>query len=434
MKIYNSSKQKFAGSSKLLQWGKLLTITGSKQVFVHGMGLLCGVLIIRSLSVTEYAWYTVANMILGMMTILADGGISAGVMSEGGKVWQDPKGLGKTLATGLYLRRKFAIGSLAVGIPILVYLLIHHGAGYVTIALIICSLVPSFFAALSDSLLEVVPKLHQDIGSLQRNQIVVAILRFIFTIPLYVFPLTFVAILASGFSRIYGNIKLKGITEKFVSKSDPDEIIKHQIIKVVRRILPGAIYYCISNQITIFLMSFFGNTISIGQIGALSRLSAGLTVLSMIFNMLIVPRFARLIADFSILKRRYLQIISINFLFLVLIVLCTYLFSSPLLFILGKEYSKLNYELLLVVMAGCASLFSGCNFALSSSRGWVISPFIEIGLHLSAIIAGILIFNFSQLKNALYYNLFLESTSIFVGTAFCLYKIYQQKNKLQITV
>lgn len=425
MRPSDVSKQKSETYAKMLSWGKLLSITGFKQGALQALGLICGILVIRTLSVKEYALYTVANTILGTMTILADGGIAAGVMSEGGKVWQQPEFLGRTLSTGLALRKRFSIGSLVVCVPVLVYLLLHHGASYLMITLIVLSIVPSFFAALSDSLLEIAPKLHQDIDTLQRNQIFVAILRLLLTIPLYVFPMTFIAILASGLSRMYGNIKLRTISNKFITKEQPDKVIQGEILSVVRRILPGSIYYCVSSQLTIFLMSFFGNTASIGQIGALSRLSAALAVLSMMFNMLIVPRFARLSAEYQLLKRRYLQIISINITFLIFIVILVYLFSNPLLAVLGKEYHNLNLELLLTVSAGCAALLSGFNFALSTSRGWVIKPVIEIGIHLSAVIIGIFLFNFSQLKNALYYNLFLESSSIIVGTIFCLYKIRQ---------
>ena len=70
----------------LLRWIKLIFVTGSAQIIVQATGLFCGILVIRLLPVNEYALYTLANTMLGTMTVLADSGISSGVMAQGGKV------------------------------------------------------------------------------------------------------------------------------------------------------------------------------------------------------------------------------------------------------------------------------------------------------------------------------------------------------------
>src|SRR5690606_14307653 len=137
-----------------MQWGKLLSVTAMAQIAVQALGMITGIFIIRLLPVEEYAYYTLANAMLGTMTILADGGIVSGVMAQGGKVWKDKEKLGIVLATGLHLRQRFAIGSLAVSLPILAYLLWQHGASALFIMLILLAIIPAFFSALSDSLLE----------------------------------------------------------------------------------------------------------------------------------------------------------------------------------------------------------------------------------------------------------------------------------------
>ena len=137
----------------IVHWIKLVFITGGTQISVQLITLAGGILIIRQLPTKEYAFYTIANAMLGTMSLLADGGISTGVMSQGGKVWNDREKLGIVMATGLHLRRRFAIFSLASSIPILSYLLWHNGASFWQILLIVLCIIPAFFAALSDSLL-----------------------------------------------------------------------------------------------------------------------------------------------------------------------------------------------------------------------------------------------------------------------------------------
>ena len=134
------------------------------------LALLRGILIIRLLPVQEYAFYTLANTMLGTMTVLADGGITTGVMAQGGKVWQNKEKLGIVLVTGLELMKNFGIGSLIISLPVLFYLLLHNGASWLMSSLIVLSMIPAFYASMSDSLLEIVPKLHQTILPLQRNQ------------------------------------------------------------------------------------------------------------------------------------------------------------------------------------------------------------------------------------------------------------------------
>src|SRR5690606_2402187 len=135
--------------SRISEWSKLIVITGSSQILIQALGFISGILVIRLLSIHEYALYTLANTMLGTLTILADGGISTGTMALGGKVWRDRDELGKVVATGLDLRKKFAVGSLLVSVPILIYLLRHHEASWLMTVLIVLSLIPAFFSALS---------------------------------------------------------------------------------------------------------------------------------------------------------------------------------------------------------------------------------------------------------------------------------------------
>src|SRR5215213_1625169 len=107
--------------ARIVEWGKLITLTGAAQIIVQALGFISGILIVRLLSVNEYALYTLANTMLGTLTILADSGISNGVMAQAGKVWQDKKKLGSVLVTGLALRKKFGIISLLVATPVMIY-------------------------------------------------------------------------------------------------------------------------------------------------------------------------------------------------------------------------------------------------------------------------------------------------------------------------
>ncbi|HSD06045.1 polysaccharide biosynthesis protein [Flavobacterium sp.] len=414
---------------KAIYWGKLVSITGSAQIIIQVVGFVSGVLIIRLLPVQEYALYTLANTMLGTMNLLADGGISTSVMAQGGRVWQDKEKLGAVLATGLHLRRKFAVGSLLVATPILIYLLVEHGASWLMTILIVASLIPAFLAALSDSLLEIVPKLHQNILPLQKNQLSVGVGRLILTgLTIFIFPWTFIAILANGIPRIYGNIKLRKISENFTdTKQKPDPEVQKVILKVVKRNMPGAIYYCISGQISIWLISIFGNTTSIAEIGAIGRIAVMLAIVSTLFNTLVIPRFSRIQNQSDKLISIYTKLLLIISALAVLIVLTTYLFTDQILWILGKNYLQLKYELLLLIISSSINLIMTLSLNLTLNRGWILNPLISISLQIIPTIIGCLVFNISALTGVLYMNILVALVQMIVYIMYGYYKLFNLK-------
>lgn len=407
------------------RWVWLAGLTGGAKLFAQGMGFLTGFLIIRFLTVEEFAMYTLANTVLGTMVVLADGGISKAVMAEGGKVWQDKKKLGAVLVTGLDLRKKFGLISLFIGLPLLALLLYSHNASWVMIVLISLCIIPAFFAALSDSLLELVPQLHQDIFRLQQNQVAVSagrlILNFLFVLIL---PFTFVALLANGIPRILGNIKLQKISKSFADLSQvPDPVIKREILSVVKRILPGAVYFCFSGQITIWLLSWLGTTTSLAQIGALAKLILLIEIFGYISYTLLIPRFARLSLNKSLLLKKSFQVILFLTLGLAVLTFLISFFSETILWLLGPAYYDLNKELIISLIGGGLGLIAGNFFALGASRGWVLNPLYSTIISFSSVIIGVFLFEVSTLIGVLYFNIFLVTVQVVMNATYLFLRI-----------
>jgi O-antigen/teichoic acid export membrane protein len=413
------------GNSKLLHWFKLVSITGGTQALVQGLGLLTGLFIVRTLSIKEYAYYTIANTMLGTMSVLADSGISTGVMAEGAKVWNNNKGLGEILVTALSIQKIFAILSLAVSVPIMAYLLSRQHAGWLTITLITIALIPAFLAFLTDSIFEIVPRLKGEIVPLQKNQILVAIIRFVTIVAGLLFiPFTAIALLANGIPRIYGNFKLKKIVYKNVNKHEhQNEQIKKSIYSFVKKMAPGAIYLCLWGQITPWLISFFGNTRSIAEVGALGRLNMSLALVSSVFAMVIIPKFAITQNNKWVLLKRMGVIFLMLFLLTIFVIAATYFFPGPFLFLLGNKFSHLHIELVYSFLGACIMLMSTVSFSLYSSKGWLMNPLFSISINITFIIVGALIFNFSSLKGVLLFNVFLSISELLLHGGFLLLKI-----------
>src|SRR5438128_2781309 len=98
------------------------------QAFVQVIGIGSGILLVRTLEQREYAYFTIANTMQGTINLLADIGISVGLISIGGRVWQDRHRFGQLINTALHVRKRLGIVAIIVVTPFLYFLLARNGA------------------------------------------------------------------------------------------------------------------------------------------------------------------------------------------------------------------------------------------------------------------------------------------------------------------
>lgn len=415
--------------SRMLEWSKLVAITGSAQLFIQAIGLVSGILVIRLLPTEQYALYTLANTMLGTIIVVADGGIATGVMATGGRLWQDRRQLGVAIATGLDLRRKFAALVLLAAVPILLLLLYRHSHDWLLAGLIVASLIPTFLAALSGTLLEIAPRLHQDIKSLQKIEVASNFGRLLLMVPLLlVFPWSYVALVSAGIPQLWANRQLRKVSAAYADWTQPpDPVVRQEIFPIVKRVLPGTLYYSVSGQITVWLISVFGSTVAVAQVGALGRLAMVLGLFSVMFATLITPRFARLPNDKSLLLGRFIQAQLLLLVIIIGATLFIYLFPAQVLALLGKKYSNLKIEAILMVFGSCLSMAGGISYSIAVARGWILPPIINIGVNVLVQILLLLLLNISVTKNVLIFSAATSAVAYSLYVFYFLFKVHKLK-------
>lgn len=401
--------------NKLLVWGKLIGVTGGSQVIIQGVGLIAGILTVRLLSIKEYAFFTLANTMLGALAVISDGGISSGVMSEAGKKWNNKEYVGLVLSTGMIIRKRFSLVALVFTLPFLTYLLLDNGAKPWQVFLVVLAMIPSFFATISDSLLEIPLKINQDILPLQKNQLYASIGRLLLSITsLFFLPFSFIALLSNCIPRIWANIKLRKIILPYaVNTTIEDQQIKTTIMSVVKRSMPGSIYFVFSGQINVWILSLIGNTNGLAQIGAIGRISVLFSTLSLIGSTLITPRFSRLPVDPNILKKRFFEIQAIGLMACIALLALVSLMPTELLYILGNQYKGLEQELMINIASSLIGIMVGLTFGLVLSRGWVIYPVVSISINILAFVLGVVLFEVRTLMGVSYLTL-LQGTVMYL--------------------
>jgi O-antigen/teichoic acid export membrane protein len=341
------------------------------QFAIQALAFAGGILVIRLLTPAEYALYALANAALGTMTALADSGVSAGVTAQGGRVWNQPQKLAIVLRTGLLLRRRFALISLAIAIPWTLYILRTHGAAWLTALALIGATMPSFYAAITGSLLAVPLQLHQRIWDLQQTQLLGNLVRLPLLIGgLAIAPFAWSAVAANAIGQILQNLRLRRLQSELTQQAaGEDPAVRAELMRTVWRLLPGTAYHAFFGQITLWLVSLIGSTATVAKLSALTRLTMVLSVVHAAFGTLVVPRFATLTSSRPQLTTRFLQIQALVIAIGVFVTGIVWLFPSQALRILGPRYADMDYEIILATAGASISLAAGIVYALNAARG-----------------------------------------------------------------
>ncbi len=413
----------------VFHWTKLISLTGGSQLIIQLITMLTGILIVRKLSVTEYAIYTIANTLLGTMSVLSDSGITAGIMSEGAKCWNNKIELGITINTGMQFRKKVALIILIISLPVLMLLLRNQNANWYYCVFVYISIIPLFIANLSYSIFEIPLKLNQNIKDVQKGLLVNSITRFILVIVITItIPFTYLILIASGIAKFINNKYIIPKTKVYSqTSSNVNKKTLQSIKKVFWRTFPAGLYYTFISQITIWIMTFIGNTTSIAAIGALSRIGLIISILTTISNTLIVPMFSKIKNNQNQLFKRYILINIFLSIIVVTLTVLIYIFSDYILQLLGNNYLELNHEILLYFIGLSINFISGVSYSLSINRGWVINPILSISISVTSLIGTALFIDVTTLTGVLQFNIIISLVQLIRTSGYCIYKISKQE-------
>ena len=384
--------------------GSFITV----QSIVQVIGFLAGILLVRLLDQREYAYFTITNSMQGTINLLADVGISIGLVSIGGRVWNDRHRFGELINTALRMRRRLGAVAILVITPVLYFMLIKNGAplGYtgILIALLLASLLVQF----SVGVLSVVPRLRSDVGKIQLIDLTGAVVRLLLLIALmFVFLNAGVAIAVSSCAILIQYLMLRGYVGRVIDLSAPENPEDRRALGgFIRNQAANTIFFCFQGQITVFLISFFARyPSSVAEVGALGRLAMIFVVINNLLTNIFVPAFARC-QDARKLRWQYAAIVSAVGGFSLLVTCAAALFPSEFLFVLGHKYAHLQRELLLMVSASVLSALTGTIWALNASKAWITGSWLYIPLTLVTQIALIPATDFSSVAGVLFFNLF----------------------------
>jgi capsular exopolysaccharide synthesis family protein len=409
-------------SPKAIYWGKTLSKFVSVQLVIQALGFASGIIVIRTLDKTEYAYYTIANTMQGAMYVLADIGISIGLTAIGGKVWQERYRFGQLINTALQLRIYLAAVALTVVTPILLWMLISNGASIVYAILISAAVLVGINAQLITGVLEVVPRLHSQISRVQNLELIPTGFRLVLLGAAYfTFLNTAVAVFVASISMVLRRFIIsRWVTDSVDLKAPINKEDRKQILAIIKNEAPNAVFYCIQGQVTIWLISIFGNTKSIAEVGALGRFAVIFSIINAVMAGIILPSFSRC-QSVSLLYRRYWQIIGTFCLIGLFFVGFTALFPSQILWVLGNKYDHLKNEFLLMVISTVFTSIVGNMWWLNASRAWIQYSWFNIPGTIATQIILIILLDVSTVKGVIIFGI-LSTVPFFLVNIFLTFR------------
>jgi len=392
---------------RALQRARIVGNFAFVQVLVQLVGFASGILVIRRLEQNEYAYFTMANTMQGTINVLADMGISIGLMSIGGRVWQDRYRFGQLITTANNFRRRLGAVAVIVVAPVLYWMLTRNGASPFYAAALIGAILVGLLAQFSLGVLGVVPRLRSDVSRIQKIDLTGAIARLVILVGCaLIFLNAGVAVLVGSMVILLQYWMLRNYAARVIDLNAPANAEdRAAMIGFVKNQAPNAIFFCLQGQITVFLISFFGTrATAVAEVGALGRLALIFAVLGHLLTNLLVPAFARC-HDPKRLRLLYFAIVGGVAAFCAVVIAAAAFFPNQFLFVLGSKYAHLQRELLLMVAGTVMMMLAGTLWVLNASKAWVKGSWLYIPLTIATQIALIPSTDFSNVSQVLIFNL-----------------------------
>ena len=293
-------------SSNVFYWAKVLSRFVSVQIIVQILGMVSGILIVRTLSREEYALFTIANSFQSTLNVLADSGIISALSAIGGRVFKDKSQFSELIQTSLRLRYRLAAMVVLPTIPILLWMLTSNGASLSYAILVICATLIELNFHLKTAILLMPLQLHAQINRIQTLDFLVAFSRLSSLVAArFILLNTFTSILSSAISIGLRLLYLNRWTFENIDKeASINKEYEKEITLIIRSQFSYFLFYCFQGQIGIWLISIFGQPGNVAEVGALGRLGVIFSIVNSVMANIISPSYARC-QSIQTLRNRY---------------------------------------------------------------------------------------------------------------------------------
>lgn len=354
---------------------KLVGLLGfaATQTAVQCIGFAVGLLLVHSLAVDAYAYYALATSMVGITTVMLDLGLGNALLARAGPLLGRPAALAAVFADALALQRRLALWLMPLLVAGFAAMFLHHQASAGQAALLTTLVAACGLIQVRSSLSLAMLRLHGERRLQQRLDLATQFAKAAAIATLALIALT--APLALAANAVAATLTWACLHHWMRRRLPPlpvaDGRFRAPLLDLVRRQAPNSLYYCLSGQITLWLVGLLGSTRSMADVGALGRIALVFTIVGTVVSAIVQPYFAR----HDDARRLVPAFVAVNLFFVAttaLLWLVGTLFPAEVLWILGGAYRDLQDAVPWVMLASSLSAWSAAVYAIGSARGWLV--------------------------------------------------------------
>lgn len=397
-------------------FGRWITLIAT---FVFGQGclqaiqLLTGFFIINCMAQEAYASYTLLIAIYTTTSVLVGLGITQSLLALIGEQSNKPTVIGSYIRACQYYRFRLLLIA-SVALAIVLFSIASHYEWPVSLTFLAwTALVGSLTFYCIESIYLPVLLLKERLKSVYKIGIGAALTRLLLLILLFqCWQLSVSATLLVGTLYLAINsLSIRKLAEPYVVLPSKNNDLSAHRAEVRAQTLPkapGFAFFAFEGQIGIFLISIFGSTGEIAEVGVLGRLGMLFAVIYMSGKYLIAPAFAKLPPS-KLIPTSALTL-GIGLIIGITAIILTAQFPKLVLLPLGGNYSHLQTEALILILACSIRILDVFAYSICLSRKYVYSwyPFIDILPVLTAMVVCITLIDLDSTRRVLEFTAILS--------------------------
>jgi O-antigen/teichoic acid export membrane protein len=390
------------------------------QGLIQVLNLVAGFFLLRWMSVEAYAQYSVAFSFQSTLGVLLDLGFSGSIVALVGDRGSDAGVVGRYVRSARHVRNRLFLVLVPSAAVIFPFFLAEHKWPLTTQALLFVSIMVALYfqgwvSCYSPALL-----IRQRVNLYYRPQVAGAAGRALACLILHLASAltSWAAAWVNSAAVCVNGLLYRKEAGRLIDEAGPaDSRTNREMLRYLAPLVPGTVFAAFQGQISVLLITWFGQTRAVAEVAALGRLGQLFLTLSAFNSVIVAPYIAKV--PRRSLVRRYLQIVGGATAISVCICLVAFLYPAPFLWVLGPHYQALRREVTWTVAASCINYVGGVMWAMHSSLRWVYwwGTIAYISLLLITQTVCVSVMDLSTALNVIYFNLITGSAVTLIHVA-----------------
>lgn len=340
----------------------------SAEAAIQASNLLVGLLILRYLSLSEYAIYIIAGTLAGIGAVLANMGLYPGTSFYVARAGETQDRVANVVTSASYLQN-WLIGFAALGVVVIGGTYLHQFHSLFELATVIAIILLQVVIAARLELARSILYAQQRARPIVAANAAIAALRLATIVPMLL-AIPSIGVLpvlaANALAQLVGFVSLRSAAPQRSQRHDTQQ--DRQLLRYMVPLWPENLYYLAQGNIAVMAIAWLGGHSQVAELGALTRLVQIVMILSVLNRFVVQPYVARYdsLRDF---RHRSLQVLSIYAGGSMLLLLLAWLAPQPFLLVLGAQYQHLTGYVLPVMALAVVSLGGTVAYWLCLSSG-----------------------------------------------------------------